>query len=219
MQSAKLKLAAAALAGVAVLWGCATTGGSSGGMAAKSSSGVPLGASGPHAVQPLPDKPRFGKPVSEADLAAWNIDIRTPDGLGLPAGRGSVAEGKKIYEAKCIACHGAEAKGGSVYGTMVGGIGSFKGSPRVLTPGSMYPYAPILFDYIRRSMPMDRPQSLTANEVYAVSAYLLNLNGLVPANAIMDAQSLAKVQMPNRDGFLIDDRPDSKAVRCMNDCK
>lgn len=216
MRSAKLKLAVAALAGVAALWGCASTGG---GMAVKSTSGIPLGSSGPHEVQPLADKPRFGKPVSEADLAAWNIDIRTPDGLGLPAGRGSVAEGKKIYEAKCIACHGADGKGGSVYGTMVGGIGSFKGSPRVLTPGSMYPYAPILFDYIRRSMPMDRPQTLTANEVYAVSAYLLNLNGLVPSNAVMDAQSLAKVQMPNRDGFLIDDRPDSRAVRCMNDCK
>jgi len=218
MRSAKLKLAVAALAGVAALWGCASTGGG-GGIAVKSSSGIPLGASGPHAVQPLPDKPRFGKPVSEADLAAWNIDIRTSDGLGLPAGRGSVAEGKKIYEAKCLACHGADGKGGAVYGTMVGGIGSFKGSPRVLTPGSMYPYAPILFDYIRRSMPMDRPQTLTANEVYAVSAYLLNLNGLVPANAVMDAQSLVKVQMPNRDGFLIDDRPDSKAVRCMTNCK
>jgi cytochrome c len=220
MRSVKLKLAVAAIAGAAAIWGCASTGtGGGGGMAAKSSSGIPLGATGPHAVQPLPDKPRFGKAVSEADLAAWNIDIRTPDGLGLPAGRGSVAEGKKIYEAKCLACHGAEAKGGSVYGTMVGGIGSFKGCPRVLTPGSMYPYAPILFDYIRRSMPMDRPQTLTANEVYALSAYLLNLNGLVPANAVMDAQSLTKVQMPNRDGFLIDDRPDSKAVRCMNDCK
>ncbi len=220
MRSVKLKLAAAAIAGAVAIWGCASTGGSGGGaMVAKSSSGIPLGTTGPHAVQPLPDKPRFGKPVSEADLAAWNIDIRTPDGLGLPAGRGSVADGKKLYETKCIACHGADAKGGSVYGTMVGGIGSFKGSPRVLTPGSMYPYAPILFDYIRRSMPMDSPQTLTANEVYALSAYLLNLNGLVPTDAVMDAQSLTKVQMPNRDGFLIDDRPDSKAVRCMNDCK
>ena len=218
MRSAKLKFAVAALAGVAALWGCASTGGG-GGMAVKSSSGIPLGATGPHAVQPLPDKPRFGKPVSEADLAAWNIDIRTPDGLGLPAGRGSVTEGKKVYEAKCIACHGAEAKGGAVYGTMVGGIGSFKGSPRVLTPGSMYPYAPILFDYIRRSMPMDRPQSLTPDEVYAVSAYLLNLNGLVPQDAVMDAQSLPKVQMPNRNAFMIDNRPDAQAVRCMNDCK
>ncbi|MGH9576178.1 MAG: c-type cytochrome [Terriglobales bacterium] len=217
MRSAKLRFALAAIAGVAAIWGCASTGG--GGLAAKSSSGIPLGATGPHAVQPLPDKPRFGKPVNEADLAAWNIDIRTSDGLGLPPGRGSVAEGKAIYAAKCAACHGADAKGGPVYGTMVGGIGSFKGSPRVLTPGSMYPYAPILFDYIRRSMPMDRPQTMTANEVYAVSAYLLNLNGLVPADAVMDARSLVRVQMPNRDGFLIDDRPDASAVRCMSNCR
>ena len=203
---------------VASLWifGCANLGG---GTAAKSSTGIPLGSTGPHAVQALPDKPRFGQPMSEADLAAWNIDIRTPDGRGLPAGRGSVADGKKVYEAKCGACHGADAKGGPVYGTMVGGIGSFTGSPRVLTPGSMYPYAPILFDYIRRSMPMDRPQTLSADEVYAVSAYLLNLNGLVPADAVMDAASLAQVQMPNRNGFILDDRPDTKAVRCMTNCK
>jgi len=216
MLSAKLKVLAVSTAGALAVWGCANMGG---GMAAKSSTGIPLGVSGPHAVQPLPDKPRFGQPISEADLAAWNIDIRTPDGQGLPAGRGSVAEGKKIYEAQCIACHGADAKGGTVYGTMVGGIGSFKGSPRVVTPGSMYPYAPILFDYIRRSMPMDRPQTLSANEVYALSAYLLNLNGLVPANAVMDQSSLPRVQMPNRDGFLIDDRPDTKAVRCMTNCR
>ena len=162
---------------------------------------------------------KFGKPISEADIAAWNIDIRTSDGKGLPVGHGSVAEGKAIYDVKCLACHGAEAKGGSVYGTMVGGIGSFKTTTRVLTPGSMYPYAPILFDYIRRSMPMDRPQTMTANEVYAVSAYLLNLNGLVPADAVMDAQSMPKVQMPNRNGFILDDRPDTRAVRCMTNCK
>ena len=162
---------------------------------------------------------KFGKPISEADIAAWNIDIRTSDGKGLPVGHGSVAEGKAIYEAKCLACHGAEAKGGSVYGTMVGGIGSFKTSTRVLTPGSMYPYAPILFDYMRRAMPMDKPQSLTANETYALSAYILNLNGLVPADAVMDQNTLPKVQMPNRDGFILDDRPDTQAARCMNDCK
>jgi cytochrome c len=178
-----------------------------------------MGSAGPHAVQPLPDKPRFGKPISESDLAAWNIDIRTPDGQGLPAGRGSVSQGQQVYTAKCAACHGADAKGGPVYGTMVGGIGSFKGAPRVLTPGSMYPYAPILFDYIRRSMPMDRPQTMSNDEVYAVSAYLLNLNCLVPADAVMDAQSMPKVQMPNRDGFLLDDRPDTQATRCMANCK
>lgn len=162
---------------------------------------------------------RFGTPISEADIAPWNIDIRTPDGKGLPPGRGTVAEGKSVFDAKCLACHGAEARGGPVYGSMVGGIGSFKTNSRVLTPGSMYPYAPILFDYIRRSMPMDRPQSLTGNEIYAVSAYILNLNGLIPANAVMDASSLPEVQMPNRHGFIVDDRPDTKAVRCMTNCK
>jgi hypothetical protein len=161
----------------------------------------------------------FGRPISETDLAAWNLDIRARDGLGLPPGRGTVAEGKAVYDAKCVACHGPEAKGGALYGTMVGGIGSFKTGTRVVTPGSMYPYAPILFDYVRRAMPMDRPQTLTADEVYAVSAYLLHLNGLVPADAVMDERSLPKVQMPNRDGFILDDRPDTHAVRCMRDCK
>jgi cytochrome c len=168
-----------------------------------------------------PPRPQvaFGQPISETDIAPWNIDIRTQDGRGLPPGSGSVADGKKIYDAKCLSCHGADAKGGPVYGTMVGGIGSFTTNTRVLTPGSMYPYAPILFDYIRRAMPMDRPLTLTNDEVYALSAYLLNLNGLVPANAVMDAKSLTAVQMPNRNGFIVDDRPDTKAVRCMTGCK
>ncbi len=161
----------------------------------------------------------FGKPISEVDIAPWNIDIRTSDGRGLPPGRGSVAQGKSVYEAKCIECHGAEAKGGSVYGPMVGGIGSFTTDRRVVTPGSMYPYAPILFDYIRRTMPMDKPQTMTNDEVYAVSAYLLHLNGLVPAEAVMNASTMPKVAMPNRDGFIPDDRPDTRAVRCMQNCR
>ena len=161
----------------------------------------------------------FGKPISEADIAPWNIDIRTSDGQGLPPGRGSVAAGKRVYEAKCLECHGPEAKGGSVYGPMVGGIGSFTTDRRVVTPGSMYPYAPILFDYIRRTMPMDKPQTMTNDEIYAVSAYILQLNGLIPADAVMDATTLPKVQMPNRDGFIKDDRPDTRAVRCMQNCK
>lgn len=160
-----------------------------------------------------------GKPILEADLASWDIDIRGPDGAGLPQGRGTVADGRRIYEAKCIACHGADAKGGAMYPSMVGGIGSFTTGRRIVTPGSMYPYAPILFDYMRRSMPMDSPQSLSADELYALSAYLLNLNGLLPADAVMDPESLPRVQMPNRNGFIVDDRPDTRAVRCMNDCR
>ena len=224
MRSAKREAAVACALSAALLlaWGCAGTGeiaGAGGGMSAKSASGIPLGKTGRHEVQPIADRPRFGQPISEADVAAWNIDVRTPDGRGLPAGRGSVEQGKKVYEAKCLACHGADAKGGPVFGTMVGGVGSFTTNARVLTPGSMYPYAPVLFDYVRRAMPMDRPQTLTNEEVYAVTAYLLNLNGLVPANAVLDASSLVAVQMPNRNGFMIDNRPDTSAQRCMKDCK
>lgn len=170
-----------------------------------------------------PEAPRharlgLGQPVQERDLARWNIDVRTPDGSGLPPGRGTVAQGRAVYEAQCAACHGPEAKGGSMFGSMVGGIGSFTTSARVLTPGSMYPYAPVLFDYVRRAMPLTAPQSLSDDEVYAVSGYLLHLNGLLPADAVVDAPTLAALRMPNRDGFVVDDRPDVRAVRCMLDC-
>jgi cytochrome c len=101
---------------------------------------------------------------------------------------------------------------------MVGGIGSFKTNQRVLTPGSMYPYAPVLFDYVRRAMPMNAPQSLSNDEAYAVTGYILQLNGLVAADAVMTAASLTAVQMPNRNGFMVDDRPDTAATRCMSQC-
>ncbi len=161
---------------------------------------------------------KYGTPISEADVAAWDIDVSTPTGEGLPEGQGTVAEGAKIFAEKCVACHGENAAGGSMYGSMVGGIGSMTKPKRKLTPGSMYPYAPILFDYVRRSMPMTEPQSLSNNEVYALSAYIYNLNGLVPDGATVNAATLKEIKMPNRDGFMVDDRPDVTSTRCMKNC-
>jgi cytochrome c len=163
-----------------------------------------------------PPRPQaaFGQPISEADIAPWNIDIRTPDGQGLPAGRGTVADGKKIYDAKCLACHGADAKGGPVYGTMVGGIGSFT-TTRGADAGSMY-HAPI------RSTTSggDADDAPVADERRGgARGSPADPNGLIPANAVMDAKTLPAVQMPNRTGFIVDDRPDTKAVRCMSNCK
>jgi cytochrome c len=168
---------------------------------------------------PVQDRPvARGQAVSEQDLASWNIDVRSVDGAGLPPGSGSVATGKTVYAAKCAFCHGADATGGPMFGTMVGGIGSFKTDKRILTPGSMYPYAGALFDYIRRAMPLNAPQSLSSEEVYALTGYILHLNGLVPPDAVMDARAVTTLRMPNRDGFIVDDRPDTKASRCMSAC-
>lgn len=170
---------------------------------------------------PVPAFPKFafGQHLTETDLAKWNIDVLTKDGTGLPAGSGTVAQGKDVYDTKCAACHGDKAAGGPMFGSMVGGIGSFRTNIRVLTPGSMYPYAPVLFDYIRRAMPLLQPQSLSNDEVYAVTGYILHLNGLMSAEAVVSADSLKSVKMPNRDGFIKDDRPDTKASRCMRNCK
>ena len=147
----------------------------------------------------------IGTPVSAADIAAWNIDI-APDGHGLPAGSGDVAAGARIFAAKCAACHGAKGEG--VLGArLIGGRGTLTSAKPVRTVGSYWPYATTLFDYIRRAMPYNAPQSLSADEVYAVSAWILNQNGVVPDDARLDAHSLAAIRMPNRDGFVPDPRP------------
>jgi S-disulfanyl-L-cysteine oxidoreductase SoxD len=179
-----------------------------------------LGLASVGALAGDPSRPpvSFGTPISEADVAPWNIDIQTPTGKGLPPGQGSVAEGEELFAAQCVVCHGEKAEGGPQYGTMVGGINSFLTDRRVLTPGSMYPYAPILFDYTRRTMPMHAPQTLTDDQVYALVAYIYHLNDLLPADAVLDAQGLIAIEMPNRDGFIVDDRPDTSATRCMENC-
>jgi cytochrome c len=145
--------------------------------------------------------PNLGKPISPEDLASWDISIG-PDGVGLPAGSGTVKQGEAVFAAKCQACHG-EKGAGTPNDRLVGGQGTLTGDkPPVKTIGSYWPYATTLFDYVRRAMPFNESKSLTNNELYGVVAYLLNLNGVIPETETIDAQSLPKVAMPNRDGFV-----------------
>src|SRR5579871_4079852 len=146
--------------------------------------------------------PNLGKPISAEDLAPWDISIG-PDGAGLPAGSGTVKQGEAVFMAKCQACHG-EKGAGRPNDRLVGGQGSLPGDkPPVKTVGSYWPYATTLFDYVRRAMPLNESKSLGNDEVYAVVAYLLNLNGIVPESEVIDAKTLPKVIMPNRDGFIV----------------
>jgi S-disulfanyl-L-cysteine oxidoreductase SoxD len=145
--------------------------------------------------------PHLGQPIAPADVAPWDISIG-PDGAGLPPGRGSAKEGEAVYAAQCQACHG-EKGAGKPNDMLVGGMGSLApGKAPVKTVGSYWPYATTLFDYIRRAMPFPESKSLKDDEVYAVSAYILHLNGIIGADDVMDAQSLPKVKLPNRDGFV-----------------
>ena len=145
--------------------------------------------------------PNLGKAISPEDLASWDISIG-PDGAGLPSGSGTVKQGEAVFVAKCQACHG-EKGAGTPNDRLVGGQASLPGDrPPIKTVGSYWPYATTLFDYIRRAMPFNETKSLTNDEVYGVVAYLLNLNGVIPENDTMNAQSLPKVVMPNRDGFV-----------------
>jgi cytochrome c len=146
------------------------------------------------------DDPHFGKPVTAADIAAWDISIG-PDGAGLPPGKGTVAQGETVYAAKCQACHG-EKGAGNPNDRLVGGAGTIApDKAAVKTVGSYWPYATTLFDYVRRAMPWDKPKSLSDEEVYSIAAYVLYLNGVIGPDEVLDAQSLPKVKMPNRDGF------------------
>jgi S-disulfanyl-L-cysteine oxidoreductase SoxD len=144
--------------------------------------------------------PAFGSPVSAAEIARWDISI-PPSGAGLPAGSGSVKQGEAVYVAQCQACHGPKGAGKPA-DVLVGGIGSLATGKPVRTVGSYWPYATTLFDYTRRAMPTTKPLSLTNDEVYAVTAYLLYLNGIIGEDAEMNAKTLPQVKMPNRDGFI-----------------
>ena len=147
------------------------------------------------------DSPNLGQSATPGQIAAWDTDI-APDGAGLPAGRGTVAEGEVIYNSMCSACHGEKGEG-KPNDRLVGGQGTLAGDQAaVKTVGSYWPYATSLFDYTRRAMPWNAPKSLTDDQVYAVTAYILSLNGIIGANEEMNAQTLPRVPMPNRDDFI-----------------
>ncbi len=158
----------------------------------------------------------IGRAATPAEIAGWNIDIDRY-GNNLPPGSGSVSRGREVFDQQCAACHGAKGEGG-VGDRLVGGQGTLATPEPVKTVGSYWPYAPTLFDYIRRAMPQNAPQSLSNDDVYAVSAYILHLNGLMPAEATLDARTLSAIKMPNREMFVGDSRPDVKNPACMTGC-
>ncbi len=148
----------------------------------------------------------IGRVATTDEIARWDIDVRS-DGEGLPAGSGSVADGRRLYRERCMACHGDRGQGGPM-DRLAGGQGTLASATPVRTVGSYWPYATTLFDYVRRAMPFNAPQSLASDELYAVTAYILFFNDIVPEGTILDAPSLTAIRMPNRYGFTGDPRPD-----------
>lgn len=147
------------------------------------------------------ETPMLGKPIPPADLAPWDLSI-APDGVGLPAGKGTAKEGKQVFTDKCSYCHGAEGQG-TPADRLVGGQGTLATDQPIRTVGSYWPYATTLFDFVRRAMPLNQPQSLTSDEIYAVSAYILAANGIIKPGEQMNAKTLPKVKMPNKGNFFI----------------
>ncbi|MEH6570926.1 MAG: cytochrome c [Halioglobus sp.] len=158
----------------------------------------------------------IGRPVANSEIAAWDKDVR-PDGRGLPAGSGTVAMGEQLYGEKCVACHGASGIGGP-FDQLAGRIAEdafpFATDPSsVKTIGNYWPYATTLFDYINRAMPYDAPGSLNTQQVYGLVAYLLHLNKIVPADATLSQDNLAKIIMPAQHRFVPDARRGGAEVR------
>lgn len=158
----------------------------------------------------------YGRAPTPAEIEGWAIAVR-PDGQGLPPGKGSVDEGAELYMEQCAACHGTFGEGEGRYPKLAGG--SLKGERPEPTVGSYWPYATTLWDYINRAMPFPAPRSLEPDQVYAITAYVLNLNNLVPNDFVADRNTLPKVKMPNHDAFIWQDpRPDTAASACMTNC-
>jgi cytochrome c len=160
----------------------------------------------------------IGKTATAEQIAGWDIDIR-PDGVGLPPGGATAEDGEMLYEDLCASCHGSFGEGVGRYPVLAGGEGTLSEARPEKTVGSFWPYASTLWDYIHRAMPFTEPESLSDEEVYAITAYVLYLNDLIEYDFELTQDNLALVEMPNKDGFFLDDRPDVLAERCMNNCK
>jgi S-disulfanyl-L-cysteine oxidoreductase SoxD len=160
------------------------------------------------AVALTAQSPKYGvgRPATPEQIRDLGAAI-APDGSGLPEGSGTVAAGRDLFVSECARCHGVKAEG-DIGPPLVGGQGTLNTAKPLKTVGSYWPYATTIWDFINRAMPFDRPGSLKPPEVYAVVAYILNLNGIIGNDQVMDAKSLPKVKMPNRDGFVADPRPD-----------
>jgi cytochrome c len=165
----------------------------------------------------------IGKPATQQEIAGWDIDVR-PDGTGLPPGRGSVAQGQALYDDKCASCHGTFGESND-YMALAGGVGSLATDQPIRTTGSKLNYATTLWDYINRAMPFQSPKTLAVDEVYALTAYVLHLNDMLPADAALDRDSLIALKLPNRDGMTTahglmrrDGKPDTRNVACMSNC-
>lgn len=174
------------------------------------------GASACAAETHLPGYFGYGRAPTPAEIAGWAISVR-PDGQGLPPGQGKVDDGANIYADQCAACHGTFGEGEGRYPKLAGG--SLKGERPEPTVGSYWPFATTLWDYINSAMPFPSPHVLTADQVYAITAYILNLNNLVGNDFVANRETLPKVKMPNHDHFIWKDpRPDTNNTECMKSC-
>jgi S-disulfanyl-L-cysteine oxidoreductase SoxD len=165
----------------------------------------------------------LGRPATPDEITAWDRDV-LPDGRGLPAGAGSVLDGDELFARVCAACHGDFAEGLGNWPKLAGGQGTLDQDRPVKTVGSYWPYLTTAWDYINRSMPYGNAQTLTPDEVYAVLAYILYSNDMVDEDFVLNRQNLLQVEMPNADGFIVDDRPETEygvfsRPPCMTACK
>ena len=166
----------------------------------------------------------IGREATPDEVAAWDIDVR-PDGQGLPEGRGTVADGQVLFEERCAACHGVFGEGEGRWPELAGGQGTLTDERPVKTIGSFWPYLSTVFDYVHRAMPFGDAQSLTPDEVYALTAYLLYLNDVVDDEEFeLNRENIASVRLPNEANFMDDERPDTTVLKageepCMSDCK